>query len=115
MSEPYFPEVAVACLRQSRYDPTAKPGLELLSGSFVWDDEMDAYFAFVAHCRAKKCLVYWEPILFRSSVIRGRPDEKCRRGWEELRRVCPEWPGFRPERYSESLRAELERQEREEP
>ena len=30
--------------------------------------------------------------------------------WEELQQACPEWPGFRPERRSESLRAELERQ-----
>ena len=114
MPEPYFPEEAVACLRRSRYDTNAQPGLEVISGSFIWGDELEGYMEFVARCRAKSCLRYWEPIGFRSSVIRGQPDEQCRRGWEELRRVCPEWPGFREERYSESLRVELERQEAEE-
>jgi hypothetical protein len=113
MSEPYFPEEAVAILRAARYDPAARPSLELLSGSFIWDDE--CYFEFVPACRARSCLAYWEPVAFRSSVILGRPDERYRRGWEELRRLCPEWPGFRPERYSESLRPELERQLAEEP
>ena len=108
MDPPYFPEEAVAVLRAAQYDPTARPGLEMLSGSFIWDDER--YLEFVPVCRAKGCRAYWEPVLFRTSLIKGRPDETCRRGWEELRRVCPEWPGFRPERRSESLLRELERQ-----
>ena len=115
MTEPYFPEEAVACLRRSRCDPGARPSLELVSGSFTWDDEFVDFMEFVAHCRAKGCLRYWEPIVFRTSVIHGRPHEGFRRGWEELRRVCPEWPGFRAERYDESLRVDLERQEAEEP
>jgi hypothetical protein len=112
MSEPYFPEEAVALLRAARYDPAARPSLELLSWSFIWDDE--GYLEFVPACRVRGCLAYWEPVLFRSSVILGQPDEQCRRGWEELRRLCPEWPGFRPERYHESWRHELERQRAEE-
>jgi hypothetical protein len=114
VTEPYYPEEAVACLRRSRYDRKAKPALELISSAFIWSDEFEDYLEFVAHCRAKACRHYWEPIGFRSSVIRGQPDEQCRRGWEELRRVCPKWPGFREERYCESLRLELERQEAEE-
>lgn len=108
MAEPYFPEQAVAVLRTAQFDPAARPALELLSGSLVWGDE--AYLEFPAICRHHGCLAYWEPVVFRSSLIRGRPDESCRRGWEELQRLCPAWPGFRPERRSESLRAELERQ-----
>jgi hypothetical protein len=114
VTEPYFPEEAVACLRRSRYDAAAKPGLELISGSFIWGDELQDLIEFVAHCRGKGCLRYWEPIGFRTSVIRGTPDERWRRGWEELRQVCPTWPGFREERYCEFLRGELERQEAEE-
>jgi hypothetical protein len=108
MAEPYFPEKAIAVLRGARFDPASRPGLELLSGSLLWDDE--AYLAFVSVCREYGCTAYWEPLAFRSSLIRGQPDESCRRGWEELWRACPEWPGFRPERWSESLRAEFERQ-----
>jgi len=115
VTEPYFPEEAVACLRRTRYNPTARPSLELVSGSFIWEDEFADYVEFVAHCRAQGCLRYWEPVGYRTSVIRGRPNEGFRCGWEELRRVCPDWPGFREERYDESLRAELERQEAEEP
>jgi hypothetical protein len=108
MMAPYFPDKAVAILRAARFDPAASPGLELLSGSFIWDDE--GYLEFVAVCRDKGCRAYWEPVVYRSSLILGRPDETFRRGWEELLRLCPGWPGFRPERYSEALRAELERQ-----
>ncbi|HEY1187730.1 MAG TPA: hypothetical protein VGE74_08735 [Gemmata sp.] len=113
MAEPYFPEQAVAVLRAARYDPASRPGLELLSGCLVWDDE--GYLEFVPVCRYHGCTACWEPLLFRSSLIRGQPDENCRRGWEELQRACPDWPGFRPERRSASLRAELERQLAEEP
>ena len=115
MAEPYFPEEAVACLRRTPYNPAARPSLELVSGSFIWEDEFADYVEFVAHCRAKGCLRYWEPVGYRTSVIRGRPNEGSRRGWEELRKVCPDWPGIREERYDEDLRAELERQEAEEP
>jgi hypothetical protein len=115
VNEPYFPEEAVACLRRTRYNPAARPSLELVSGSFIWEDEFADYVEFVAHCRAQGCLRYWEPVGYRTSVIRGQRNEGFRRCWEELRKVCPDWPGFREERYDEALRAELERQETEEP
>ncbi len=115
MTEAYFPEDAVACLRRTRYNPAARPSLELVSGSFLWEDEFEDYIAFVAHCRAQGCLRYGEPVGYRTSVIRGRPNAGHRRGWEELRKACPDWPGFREERYGAHLRPELERQEAEEP
>lgn len=88
MEPPYFPDKAVAVLRATRFDATASPGLELLSGSLVWDDE--GLFEFIAVCRHHGCGAYWEPLLFRSSLIRGQPDESRRRGWDELQRACPE-------------------------
>jgi hypothetical protein len=115
VAEPYFAEEAVARLRRTRYNPAARPSLELVSSSFIWEDEFADYVEFVAHCRAKGCLRYWEPVCYRTSVIRGRPNARFRRGWEELRKVCPDWPGFRQERYDKALRGELERQEAEEP
>jgi hypothetical protein len=108
MADAYFPEKAIAVLRAARFDPKAKPGLELLSGSLIWDDE--CYLEFVATCGHYGCMAYWEPVAYRTSLIRGRPDERYRRGWEELLRVCPQWPGFRAQRRDQSLRAELERQ-----
>jgi hypothetical protein len=113
--KPYFHEEAVACLRRTRYNPAARPSLELVSGSFLGGDEVADYVEFVAHCRAQGWLRDWEPVGYRTSVIQGRPNEGVRRGWEELWEMCPDWPGFREERYDQALRAELERQEAEEP
>jgi len=107
MRESNFPEQALAVLRLAQFDAAAGRSLELLSGSFIWDDE--CYLEFVAYCRDKGCRRYHEPVVYRTSLILGRPDEESRRGWEELLRLCPSWPGFRPERRSESLRPELER------
>jgi hypothetical protein len=113
MLESRFPESAIAVMRAAQYDPSARRSLEVLSGAFIWDDE--CYFEFVAHSRAAGCLLYWQPVLFRSSIIMGKPDGDSRQGWEDLRRVAPEWPGFREERYSESLRAFLEHERAIEP
>jgi hypothetical protein len=107
MPEPFFPEEAIAIIRESRWDPDATYELELLSGSFIWSDE--CYLEFVAACRAKGNRSYWDPVAYRASLILGQPREEYRPGWEELMQHCPDWPGFRPERRSEALRAELER------
>ena len=106
MDEPYYPWEALIPIRDARYDSAATYGLELLSGAFVWSDEN--YMEFVAACRDRGNNRYWEPVAYRSSLIRGQPREDYRRGWEELRRFVPQWPGFRAERCRESLRAALE-------
>jgi hypothetical protein len=103
---PYYPWEALIPIRDAQYGPTATCGLELLSGAFVWSDEN--YLEFVAVCRDRGNTRYWEPVVYRSSFILSHPREDARRGWEELRRLVPQWPGFRPERSSESLRAALE-------
>jgi hypothetical protein len=105
MATPYFPDEAIAVLRQARWDASARPSLELLSGTFLWWDE--DYLEFIGTCRDKGCLSYWEPLLYRDSLIRGEPKEEYRHAWEELRKLAPEWPGFRPERQSELLLPEL--------
>jgi hypothetical protein len=106
MEEPYYPWEAFIPIRDARYDPGASYGLELLSGAFIWFDEN--YFDFVAVCRSRGNTRYWEPVVYRSALILGQPRKDCRRGWEELRRLVPQWPGFRPERCSQSLKADLE-------
>lgn len=107
MEEAYYPWEALIPLRDARFDPAAVPGLEMLSGAFVWPDE--GWLEFVAACRGRGNMRYHEPVVFRSSIIRGRPREDCRRGWEWLQRHVPQWPGFRPERSDLSLREALER------
>ena len=108
MGEPYIPDKVVAVLRMARFDPSAGPSFELFSGSFIWDDEN--YMELALLCNEMKCRACIEAVAFRSSLILGRPNEEFRGSWEELKQVCPEWPGFRAERQSESLRAELERE-----
>jgi hypothetical protein len=106
MSEPYYPLKALEVLRAARYDPDADYGFELLSGTFIWTDEN--YVEFTAACRANDNLEYWDPVAYRASVIRGAPNEAYRRGWEEVQRLCPDWPGLRPDRSSPTLREALE-------
>jgi hypothetical protein len=108
MEEAYYPWESLIHLRDARFDPAAAPSLELLSGAFFWPDE--GWLEFVAACRDRGNTRYHEPAVYRSSLIKGQPREDCRRGWEWLRQHVSQWPGFRPERSSESLRAELERQ-----
>jgi hypothetical protein len=107
MIEPYFPYEALIPIRDTVFDPNASCGLEMISGAFVWSDEN--YHHFVAACSSHGNKLYWQPIVYRSSVILGRPREDCRAGWEALRQFVPQWPGFRPERYSEELREGLEK------
>lgn len=47
-------------------------------------------------------------LLFRSSLIRGQPDEQFREVWEQVLEACPNWPGFRTERSSSELNAALD-------
>jgi hypothetical protein len=111
MPEPYFPELAVEALREAKYDPDAQPSYGIFSGAYMWADEN--YNEFVGACLNSDNKRYFEPIRYRASVILGEPPtDTDRRGWEELRRMCPEWPGFHPSRYGEhwreSLKAERE-------
>ena len=105
--QPWFPPEAVAHLQSAGYRADAFACLETVCNSLFWSDE--AYMEFMAVCHSLGSPWFREPIRFRSSLIRGEPDEAARGAWEELRRLCPEWPGFRPERRSESLRGDLAR------
>jgi hypothetical protein len=106
MTEAYYPWEALVPIRDARYDPDATFGLELCSGGLVWSDEN--YVEFAAACRSRGNVHYPRAIAYRASLILGQPREDCRRAWEELQWLVPQWPGFRPERCSESLRTALE-------
>lgn len=106
--DPWFPAEALAHLHAARFRPNACHRLEWGSRSFVWNDE--AYLEFIAACHERGCKWFHDPLIYRSSLICGQPHEASRRAWDQLRRLCPDWPGFRPERSSRSLREELERE-----
>ena len=106
MDEVLFPIEAIALLRQARYDPEAELALDFTSGAFVWSDEN--YSEFTAQCRATDNQLYWQPVAFRDALVFGWRREACRFAWEALYQLCPDWPGFRPERSSEALRPKYE-------
>lgn len=104
---PWFPDEALAHLRAARFKETAFPLLEVTSRSLVWSDE--AYLEFVAVCNGLGSPWGLAPLSYRSSLILGQPSKASKRAWDELKRLCPQWPGFRAERSSPKLRDEFER------
>lgn len=74
-------------------DPEARVHYELFSDSLIWSDEWPPpdrpdlpgqYLRGVFH--------------YRTTLILGRPQERYREGWDLLAELCPNWPGFLPER-----------------
>jgi hypothetical protein len=101
MDERLFPEEALAFLRQTRYDPGARLGIECLSTNFHWSDEQLPQAMRLCLNHGSRATFY--VMMFRTSLIQGEPLEEYRRTWAQLRAACPEWPGFRPERCSTAL------------
>jgi hypothetical protein len=104
---PSFPESAVAVLREARLDRSAEPQFEPVSGSLVWPDERFPEFASV--CRRKGYLDFWMPWAYRASLMLDEPDAELAHTWQELKRRCPKWPGFRRARRVKSLIPTLDR------
>ena len=104
------PEI-VAAARALRFDPEASRGFDVFAGGFVWTDEWSP--ALEEACRRASAVefadFFRQVVGYRASVIRGDADEKLFPCWKALERLCPEWPGFRPERCSGALLADLER------
>jgi hypothetical protein len=101
MDEILYPEEALAFLRQMRHDPQARRGFECLSTSFHWSDE--GLPRAMRLCMNHESRATFYTMVFRTSLIKGEPIEEYRRNWDQLRGACPEWPGFRPERWSADL------------
>lgn len=98
-----FSQAALAVLREARLDPNAKQQYEIMSGGFVWSDEGLFNDVHVSDIRPFRWLVG-----YRSSLIRGNPNEELRSPWDQLIRECSTWPGFQPERRDSSLARELD-------
>jgi len=105
-----FPDEALAILRQARWDANAQRSYEIMSGGFRWSDERLGETAFLCVERGNWAFRY--VLGYRASLSRGAPREALQAPWEQLRRECPEWPGFRPERSSPGLAAELDAEQR---
>jgi hypothetical protein len=105
-----FPEAALAILRQARFDANASHQFEIMSGGFAWSDERLAEVAPI--CTPQDNWSFRILMGYRASLTRDAPREELRAPWDQLLRECPDWPGFRPERRSPTLAAELEREGR---
>lgn len=101
-----FPDDAIAILREARWKPDAKREFELMSGGFVWSDEHLGDIALL--CVELDNWAFREVIAYRASLIRSAPRTELREPWEQLRRECPDWPGFRPERCDPSLESAMD-------
>lgn len=91
------------------YDPNAERSVHLQAGGFVWSDETPDFRTEgtfpIPITRFMICL-----ISYRTTLIRGLPHEPFTPCWQEFKRCCPDWPGFRPERSDPGLVDDLDRE-----
>ncbi len=78
----------------------------MMSGSFYWSDERLG--DVVSICRQQGSWAFRFLMGYRASLIFGNPDDSLRPTWDQLLNECPNWPGFRPERSSQTLAATLD-------
>lgn len=97
-----LPPKAIEMYRTARHDPEADRGAEFMTTSFIWSDETAGVPGNLPSVRAL--------FGYRGSLQRGKPDDTLREPWDQLMDACPEWPGYRPERCSSTLREEIERE-----
>lgn len=91
-------------LDRLREDPNARVHYELMSDSLVWSDELPPLDEF----QASDSSILRGVWRYRTSLIMGVPEEKCRSAWEEAQKLFPNWPGFLPQRRLSTLRGFFE-------
>ena len=97
-----FSPAAITVLRKACFDPNATKRYEIMSGGFAWSDERLFDVVSSGSLPVRFLMGY------RSSLIRGKPNEELRSPWDQVQRECPAWPGFRAERQDPSLAKELD-------
>jgi hypothetical protein len=107
----YWDEM-VEALSKQKYDPNATRGYELCTGSFTWSDEIPQQDKVAKRVYLPIRWFMQQIYAYRTSLIRGQPDERFSRYWEDIQRDCPDWPALRPERCSPILCAELDAETR---
>jgi len=82
-------------LNRLPFSESAGPFYEMMSGALMWEDEKgELPFSELGWFRAA--------LAYRSSVVLGQPRMEFEPIWSALKRVAPNWPGFRPERCTPS-------------
>ena len=96
-------ELLIKQLHELKHDTNATRAFEMMSGGFIWSDEMpEAYDDFKNDYAFRFLLGY------RASLTIGKPRQSLQPIWDAVRTGCPDWPGFRPERFAEKLKRELD-------
>jgi len=77
------------------HSETARRFYELMSGAVMWEDEKpNIPFSELGWFRAA--------LAYRSSILLGEPRTEFEDIWNALKRIAPDWPGFRLERRTPS-------------
>ncbi len=75
--------------------PNLTPRYDLFADALVWTDELPSPEVVTDSLVGKELRGVWQ---YRTSLILGKPNERCRADWEEASRCFPDWPGFDPVR-----------------
>ncbi len=89
---------------KTSHDINARCSFDLLAGGLGWSDEcppIEMYEGLVLEAHR-------DLIAHRASLTLGTPINDTQPFWDQMLKECPSWPGFRAERRSVELRAELE-------
>jgi len=108
MTVQLIPVPALEVLRRARWDQNASREIELLSLSFYWSDEMIWEVGMRCMEIDHNNCSFKDLLLYRSSLVRGEPNEQYYAVWDQVRKACPQWPGFRENRCSTDLRGDLD-------
>ena len=107
----YFSDRDRAIVEALTYDPTCKPGFEILKACLIWPDECP--YNLTPEGYEKLCDLW----IARSFIHRGLPfsswplaPEYFERAWDEALRDNVRWPGFRRLTLSAKDRAYYEEQ-----
>lgn len=91
------------------YNRNAKRSVHLQAGGFVWSDETpDFQTEGDFPVSISRFMIYL--ISYRATVMRGAPFKPFEPHWNEFKRCCPNWPGFRAGRSDPELVDELDRE-----
>ena len=75
-------------------NPSAKPFYEMMSGAYIWPDEIERAWPNELISELRAIFAY------RSSLYRGEEREEFCAIWKEAKKVFPEWIGFSEPRVS---------------
>src|SRR5579875_3963042 len=90
--------------RSLRYDASADPKVELMSGSCIWSDETNREWCIRCMWKTRE----WFYLRYQLTVGQPVSAEALDR-WRQLEQEYPNWPFFRPERRAPEIADRVKR------